>query len=1173
MQKKIIGLFIIMAIFIIFSGILSPEELPRPTYDNSLILSFTYPLNAAESSEVSYLKSQFDSGLYVKLTFSSFLTIDMDWFTNPANAENGIQYFKNTIDDLVQKAREYGVGFQIIIQLGYSRQVNVYKAAKEEDIRNAQWYNDNNLASLSQLSGTAQKTVDEKEKLFFIQHGNGVYPSVDSTQAVGINHYVFTTFSRYARKLRNHTEAKFQAAFNYLREKQEENPNVTIIVSVPGEAEQNSLRINGTPSLQNFFCDYSPYAILEFRDWIKHEGLYATGAKYENQGYKNGGIRYQGSNGLQNFNTDFGTTFTTWDLKYFHWQLSDTVDSNYTDYYNPDPNIIPFTNFTYDGMMPTSGSNYIAGGFDPPRTMSEEGVSPFNDLWQTFRQTMVYHFVKDMASIARQSGFSKEQYYTHQIPGEYLWGNNPDDPSSVPNARYYSSASPLWTAKPYNDIGTGVTAYDINFISHYSRTSLYLVPALSTMSSNWGLMEYNPEIIPSGNLNDINTVEAIYQQILRIYNYNVHFMNFFKWIGLTKYQIKGNNRETAVKQFFDLVKDKARQSIDTVFIPKQVENVSAQMDGTGAIDIRWGEEIWTDLPYKWEDWGDFKEFIIYKGYSENFQANSTSEIVRLTNYYYKDSSSNTDTVVFYKIAALNTAGKRGNLVTIAVNTGAGGSGILEVSRMQLNFAASTGGISTPSQSFFVYNTGSGLMNWSVDDNADWLNCTPNSGLNSGKVTVSIDAAGKVPGTYQATITITAQNAAGSPLSINVTLKVYAEGTDAPPFGTFETPTQNSTVRSSIPVTGWVVDDIGLESVKIYRLAGNKLQPVGDAVFVEGARPDIETTYPDYPNNHKAGWGYMMLTNFLPNQGNGTYTFHAVATDVSGHQVTLGTKTIICDNDHADRPFGALDTPTQGGEASGNAYINWGWALTPQPNSIPIDGSTINVYIDGIKLGHPVYNRFRSDIADFFPGYANSNGAAGYYYINTNNYSNGIHTISWSVRDSGGNVDGIGSRYFSIDNSSSTRNSARNYFKKNVSVNTARLHLIASHLTQNSQPVGIIKGYKQNNPANQIYPGQNGIINIKSKELERIVIFLKSNTAHTDALSGNNLFQGGWQGFQYHGDQIRPFPPGSTLDSRKGIFYWQPGLAYVGEYNFIFLREIKPKLFERKRITIRIEPKV
>jgi hypothetical protein len=239
--------------------------------------------------------------------------------------------------------------------------------------------------------------------------------------------------------------------------------------------------------------------------------------------------------------------------------------------------------------------------------------------------------------------------------------------------------------------------------------------------------------------------------------------------------------------------------------------------------------------------------------------------------------------------------------------------------------------------------------------------------------------------------------------------------DQPPFGSYDSPEDGSTVRSSVAVTGWALDDVEVESVKIYRQQGSTLVYIGDAVFVEGARPDVAQVYPDYPNNTRAGWGYMMLSNFLPNGGNGTFKIHAIAKDTYGHEVSLGIKTIHCDNAHATKPFGAIDTPEQGETISGTNCKIQGWVLTPPPNKIPEDGSTINVFIDEQSVGHAAYNIYRSDIATLFPGYANSDGALAYFDFDPTQYSNGIHTLEWIVTDNAGNSDGIGSRFFYIQN--------------------------------------------------------------------------------------------------------------------------------------------------------------
>ena len=46
---------------------------------------------------------------------------------------------------------------------------------------------------------------------------------------------------------------------------------------------------------------------------------------------------------------------------------------------------------------------------------------------------------------------------------------------------------------------------------------------------------------------------------------------------------------------------------------------------------------------------------------------------------------------------------------------------------------------------------------------------------------------------------------------------------------------------------------------------------------------------------------------------------------------------------------------------------------------------------------------------------NSNGAVGFRTIDTTALANGLHTIVWTVTDSGGVTAGIGSRYFRVSN--------------------------------------------------------------------------------------------------------------------------------------------------------------
>lgn len=79
------------------------------------------------------------------------------------------------------------------------------------------------------------------------------------------------------------------------------------------------------------------------------------------------------------------------------------------------------------------------------------------------------------------------------------------------------------------------------------------------------------------------------------------------------------------------------------------------------------------------------------------------------------------------------------------------------------------------------------------------------------------------------------------------------------------------------------------------------------------------------------------------------------------------------------------------------------------------------YIEGVLLNNvAVYNLYRADIAGYFLGYANSNGAAAEFTIDTTAYTNGVHHIFWIAADNADNTDGIGSRFFTLQNLGSSR---------------------------------------------------------------------------------------------------------------------------------------------------------
>jgi len=255
--------------------------------------------------------------------------------------------------------------------------------------------------------------------------------------------------------------------------------------------------------------------------------------------------------------------------------------------------------------------------------------------------------------------------------------------------------------------------------------------------------------------------------------------------------------------------------------------------------------------------------------------------------------------------------------------GRGGPSIV-VDKTDVTFGRA-GETATDDQSITIDNGGSGDLEWNVGLSHRWMFASPSAGKNFGKVNLGVDSSSMSPGTHSGTVTISSPSC--NPVNVNVKVEVKDKSEDKPPFGQFETPVPNGALNGSVPFTGWTLDDIGVAVVKIFgQIAGMPEFYIGDATFVEGARPDVAQTYPTYPNNTRAGWGYMLLSYGLPNGGNGVVTFYVYAYDGAGQKTLLGSKTLTFDNASAVKPFGAVDTPQPGGTAFGTNYVVWLWVL-------------------------------------------------------------------------------------------------------------------------------------------------------------------------------------------------------------------------------------------------------
>jgi hypothetical protein len=501
---------------------------------------------------------------------------------------------------------------------------------------------------------------------------------------------------------------------------------------------------------------------------------------------------------------------------------------------------------------------------------------------------------------------------------------------------------------------------------------------------------------------------------------------------------------------------------------------------------------------------------------------------------------------------------------------------------------------TKGQTVQMTQTGTGTVTWTASANQPWLVVQPTSGSGTVTFTVSTQFVPGLGATQSGSITITLVGAGNIVGPIRVTLNMIAPSPVQPPFGSFDTPNDGTMgVAGSIAVTGWALDDIEVTRVAICRdpvshetttpsqCASQQEVFIGDAVFVDGARPDVQKDYPDMPLSSRAGWGYLMLTNFLPNSGNGTFTLRAYAFDAEGLTTALGAKTITCNNAGSLAPFGAIDVPGQGAITSG-VVGNTGWVLAQAPNfADPPDGGTVNVFVDGANVGSPVLWNARPDLTGLFPAaqYPGISQALGIFGLDTTALTNGVHTIFWLATGTGGiGTQGIGSRFFTVSNgaqlvapaaamasshaatviaSRSTLDLPAAAASRIVSGETLASEIAAAPLDRGA--VQGRRGFDLELPL-QPYTPSSGGLDLQAEELDRIELHLGTAGPHQ------------YTGYLQTAGGLKPLPVGSSLDASTGTFTWMPGVGFYGTYHLTFVRWSGAMAVARQDVRITLNAK-
>jgi hypothetical protein len=974
------------------------------------------------AGEVADMRARIGEGSYVKVGLTRYIGVSMsDWNVNVADRAAVRAALAGTIADIdveIDTARAGGYPLNLSLLCAIRERYDPAQTASEqEDRRNMMWYSDNALA-----------------------------PG-------------WWTHSRYARKQFRIQEAYIRELARVLADRMARYPETLVNVSGDGEAELALDRANADPA-QTVYADYSPFTVADFRDWLRAGGLYAAGQPFAGQTYANA-ARYAGdsSPGVDTngdghtVNGDFGTSFTSWDLKYFDWQLTDTETQGAI------PSTAPFD--------PGAISN--AGGFDAPRVRGAKPAGYFAStavdywkLWLTFRSAMLQRhnieFAKWMTTTpsvdAGTAGYtiSRTRFSSYQIPGDYLFNGTPENP----NGRYESSGS-SWTTADVTPYGSaGYTSFNINLNGTplcngcpypYFLTLHGLAPAIASRNLRFSLLEWHPSVSPGPEYQPTDN-QFLYdndRELLKKYRPTV--LSPFIWPNdaARLMLIKGAGTETMLRQLVTDLKDglpaDPRLTIDgaatgrTLVQPFTLTGAAYDLGKVRGSGRDTGIDVVTiratpvgggaSVTLSGGTYGSQRSEVA-SAHGAQFGPSGFSQTVNNLpggTYDFVVSGHSTHT-------GLTVAG-----ASVRITAAAGGSATsFTTDRASLAFAGVRDGTSftslTAAQQLLLTNVG-GSSNWTAASSQPWVQLSPASGFGTRTVNVSINPlTAPTSGTSSATITFTSADAVAAAKTVAVTFTVTTASSPAsPPSGSFDTPTDGTTVSGSIAITGWALDNIEVTKIEIWRDAhtsdpagarsgaadarGGKIF-IGNATFVEGARPDVEALSPGSPRSYRAGWGYIMLTRGLVWDGKGAFKLHAFAFDAEGNMSALGSKTITIDNASATKPFGAIDTPGQGETVSGT-ILNFGWVIPSIGQTI--SQQNVQVFIDNVFVGNPGGMSARADLdAAFQPLGFDTSQANRVLAIDTTQFSNGVHTIGWLVTDSSGRADGVGSRFIKIQNS-------------------------------------------------------------------------------------------------------------------------------------------------------------
>ena len=442
------------------------------------------------------------------------------------------------------------------------------------------------------LGHTLSRRVEEDRRLF-------QWFSDGRTKTQRKTHFgpSYVTVSRYALPLWEpiQKDATLRAPKAAARIAAAGDNNAGFHVFLNGPGEPSLLE---TGSNERLVCDYSPFAVAEFRDWLTHRGEYATGGKFAGQGRKGGEIFSRNTSpdkadgkSHKSFNQTYGTDFTTWDLLY--WDLDKFPEPLAHDA-NPRPE--------------PGEPGHVPGGFYAP--VEQNTSDPFWLAWNNedpaapgFRQMLIKHYIDDMKKPYFEAGIPVDRMYNSVI----LLGTD-----GKGARRRFADADPPWVAAgPYSSVG--YTIY--GKLSYLDETYERIEEVLAMVDSrNWAFVEYHPYPLPPKLY---TTTAAEYLSALEVmHKYRPHYVEVEGWTGLTfggrwGYVTKDTNFEMAWRKFFASLPDQPyyiKEKKD--YAPPPVREVEVERN-EDAVAVSWSRRIWEDRPFVWDDWSQFSHFAVF----------------------------------------------------------------------------------------------------------------------------------------------------------------------------------------------------------------------------------------------------------------------------------------------------------------------------------------------------------------------------------------------------------------------------------------------------------------------------------------------------------------------------------------------------------------------------------